>query len=87
MIKIECDRNKPPMKVESCGTWVELAEECANIVKALTVSLLQRLSPTVQREAADILKEAIAMGYREGLKRLNEIKAEETEVAENETAD
>lgn len=87
MIRIECDRNKPSFKVESCGTWVDLAEECANIVKGLTVSLLQRLSPLTQREAAGILKEAIAMGYREGLKRLKEIKSEETEVAENETAD
>ena len=87
MIKIECDRNKPPMKVESCGAWVELAEECANIVKGLTVSLLKQLSPPVQRGAADILKEAIAMGYREGLKRLKEIETDETEVAENETAD
>ena len=67
MIKIECDKKHPPLKVESCGAWVVLAEEAANIVKALTFSLLQRLSPTVQREAAGILKEAIAMGYREGL--------------------
>lgn len=87
MIKIECDRNKPPLKVESCGAWVVLAEEAANIVKGLTVSLLKQLSPPVQREAADILKKAIAMGYREGLKRLKEIESEETEVAENETAD
>lgn len=82
MIKIECDKNKPPLKVESCGEWVVLAEEVANIVKALTFSLLQRLSAPVQRQAADILKEAIAMGYREGLKKLKE-----EEVAENETAD
>lgn len=82
MIKIECDKEHPPLKVESCGTWVVLAEEAANIVKALTFSLLQRLSPTVQREAAGILKEAIAMGYREGLKKLKE-----EEVAEHETAD
>lgn len=82
MIKIECDKEHPPLKVESCGTWVVLAEETANIVKALTFSLLQRLSPTVQREAAGILKEAIAMGYREGLKKLKE-----EEVAEHETAD
>lgn len=82
MIKIECDKEHPPLKVESCGTWVVLAEETTNIVKALTFSLLQRLSPTVQREAAGILKEAIAMGYREGLKKLKE-----EEVAEHETAD
>lgn len=82
MIKIECDKEHPPLKVESCGTWVVLAEEAANIVKALTFSLLQRLSPTVQREAAGILKEAIAMGYREGLKKLKE-----EEVTESETAD
>ncbi len=82
MIKIECDKEHPPLKVESCGTWVVLAEEVANIVKALTVSLLQRLSPTVQREAAGILKEAIVMGYREGLKKLKE-----EEVTENEAAD
>lgn len=81
MIKIECDKKHPPLKVESCGEWVVLAEEAANIVKALTFSLLQRLSAPVQRQAADILKEAIAMGYREGLKKLKE------EVAENETAD
>ncbi len=82
MIKIECDKNKPPLKVESCGTWVVLAEEAANIVKALTFSLLKDLSPTVRREAAGILKEAIAMGYREGLKKLKE-----EEVTESETAD
>lgn len=82
MIKIECDKAHPPLKVESCGTWVVLAEEVANIVKALTFSLLQRLSPTVQREAAGILKEAIAMGYREGLKKLKE-----EEVTESETVD
>lgn len=87
MIRIECDKTKPPMKIESCGTWVDLAEECANIVKGLTVSLLQRLSPLAQREAAGILKEAIAMGYREGLKRLKETEADETEVTENEAAD
>lgn len=87
MIKIECDKNKPPVKVESCGVWVILVEECANIVKGLTISLLKDMSPTVRREAAVILKEAIAMGYREGLKRLKEIESEETEAAENETAD
>lgn len=87
MIKIECDKEHPPLKVESCGTWVVLAEETANIVKALTFSLLKQLSPPVQRGAADILKEAIAMGYREGLKQLKEINSEGTEVAENETAD
>ena len=82
MIKIECDKKHPPFKVESCGVWVVLVEECANIVKGLTFSLLQRLSPTVQREAAGILKEAIAMGYREGLKKLKE-----EEVTESETVD
>lgn len=86
MIKIECDKKHPPLKVESCGTWVVLAEEAANIIKGLTISLLKDLSPTVRRPAADILKEAIALGYREGLKQLKEIKSEETEVAENETA-
>jgi hypothetical protein len=82
VIKIECDRNKPPMKVESCGAWGILAEECANLVKGLTVSLLKQLSPPAQREAAGILKEAIVLGYREGLKKLKE-----EEVAEHETAD
>lgn len=82
MIKIECDKKHPPMKVESCGTWVVLAEECANIVKGLTVFLLKQLSPPAQREAAGILKEAIVLGYREGLKKLKE-----EEVAEHETAD
>lgn len=87
MIKIECDKNKPPMKVESCGTWVVLAEETANIIKGLPVSLLRGLPAEVHRGAADILKEAYALGYREGLKRLKETEADETEVAENETAD
>jgi hypothetical protein len=82
VIKIECDKEHPPLKVESCGTWVVLAEEAANIVKALTVSLLKQLSPPAQREAAGILKEAIVLGYREGLKKLKE-----EEVAEHETAD
>ena len=82
MIKIQCDRNKPPMKVESCGTWVVLAEEYANIVKGLTVSLLKQLSPPVQREAADILKEAIAMGYREGLKQIREKEGKKNEAAD-----
>lgn len=82
MIKIECDKAHPPLKVESCGTWVVLAEEVANIVKALTFSLLKQLSPPAQREAAGILKEAIVLGYREGLKKLKE-----EEVSEHETAD
>lgn len=82
MIKIECDKNKLPFKVESCGAWVILVEECANIVKGLTISLMKDLSPTVQREAAGILKEAIALGYREGLKKLKE-----EEAAEHESAD
>jgi hypothetical protein len=72
MIKIECDRNKPQLKVESCGEWMTLAEEAANIVKGLTISLLKKLSPQAQREAAGILKEAIVLGYREGLKELKE---------------
>lgn len=87
MIKIECDRNKPQMKVESCGTWGVLAEEAANIVKGLTVSLLRGIPAEVRRGAADILKDAYALGYREGLKRMKEIETDETEVAENETAD
>lgn len=87
MIKTECDKAHPQLKVESCGEWMTLVEEAANIVKALTVSLLKDLSPTVQREAGDILKEAIVMGYREGLKLLKEINSEGTEVTENETAD
>lgn len=87
MIKIECDKTKPPMKIESCGGWTTLAEEAANIIKGLTVSLLRGLPAEVHRGAADILKEAYALGYREGLKRMKEIESEETEVAENETAD
>lgn len=87
MIKIECDKNKPPFKVESCGTWVVLAEETANIIKGLTVSLLRGLPAEMHLGAAEILKEAIALGYREGLKRLKEIEAEKTEAVENETAD
>lgn len=87
MIKIQCDRNKPPMKIESCGKWESLVEEAANIVKGLTVSLLRGLPAEVHRDAADILKEAYALGYREGLKRMKEIETDETEVAENETAD
>lgn len=81
MIKIECDKNRPPFKVESCGTWVVLAEETANIIKGLTISLLRGLPAEMSLGAADILKEAIALGYREGLKKLKE------EAAENETAD
>lgn len=69
MIKIECDRNKPPMKVEYCGGWTTLAEEAANIIEGLTVSLLRGLPAEVHRGAADILKEAYALGYREGLKK------------------
>ena len=87
MIKIECDKKHPPFKVESCGVWVVLVEECANIVKGLTISLLKDLSPTVRREAAGILKEAIVMGYREGLKQLKKIEQEGTEVTESETVD
>lgn len=87
MIKIECDKNKPPLKVESCGEWTMLAEEAANIIKGLTVSLLRGLPAEVHRGAADILKEAYALGYREGLKRMKEIETDETEAVENETAD
>lgn len=87
MIKIECDKKHPPLKVESCGVWVVLVEECANIVNGLTISMLKDLSPTVRREAAGILKEAIVMGYREGLKQLKKIEQEGTEVTESETVD
>lgn len=82
MIKIECDKSKQPLKVESCGEWTTLAEEAANIVKGLTVSLLRGLPAEMHLRAAEILKEAIALGYREGLKKLKE-----EEAAENETAD
>jgi hypothetical protein len=82
VIRIECDKNKPPFKVESCGTWVVLAEETANIIKGLTVSLLRGLPAEMYIGAAEILKEAIALGYREGLKKLKE-----EEAAEHETAD
>lgn len=87
MIKIECDRNKPQLKVESCGTWVVLAEEAANIVNGLTVSLMRGLPAEVRRGAVDVIKDAIVLGYREGLKKLKEIESEETEAVENETAD
>lgn len=86
-IKIECDKEHPPLKVESCGAWVVLAEEAANIAKAMTCSLLRGLPAEMHLGAADILKAALVLGYREGLKRLKEIESEETEVAENETAD
>ncbi len=82
MIKIECDKAHPPLKVESCGNWTTLAEEAANIIKGLTVSLLRGLPAEMHRGAADVLKEAYALGYREGLKKLKE-----EEVAEHETAD
>ena len=82
MIKIECDKKHPPLKVESCGNWTTLAEEAANIIKGLTVSLLRGLPAEMHRGAADVLKEAYALGYREGLKKLKE-----EEVAEHETAD
>lgn len=82
MIKIECDKKHPPLKVESCGEWMTLVEEAANIIKGLTVSLLRGLPAEMHLGAAEILKEAIALGYREGLKKLKE-----EEVTENETAD
>jgi hypothetical protein len=82
VIKIECDKAHPPLKVESCGNWMTLVEEAANIVKGLTCSLLCGLPAEMHRSAADILKEAYALGYREGLKKLKE-----EEVTESETAD
>lgn len=82
MIKIECDRNKPPMKVESCGEWTTLAEEAANIVKGLTCSLLRVLPPEAMRGAADILKDAIALGFREGLKQIHEKEEKKNEAAD-----
>jgi hypothetical protein len=82
MIKIECDKAHPPLKVESCGNWMTLVEEAANIVKGLTCSLLRGLPAEMHRGAAGVLKEAIALGYREGLKKLKE-----EEVAESETID
>lgn len=82
MIKIECDKKHPPLKVESCGEWMTLAEEAANIAKAMTCSLLRGLPAEMHRGAADVLKAALALGYREGLKKLKE-----EEVTENETAD
>ena len=87
MIKIECDKKHPPLKVDSCGDWMTLAEEAANIAKAMTCSLLRGLPAEMHLGAADILKAALVLGYREGLKQLKEIKSDETEVAENETAD
>lgn len=82
MIKIECDRNKPPMKVESCGKWEILVEEAANIVKGLTCSLLRFLPPEAMRGAADVIKEAIVLGYREGLKQIREKEEKKNEAAD-----
>ena len=82
MINIECDKKHPPLKVESCGEWMTLVEEAANIVKGLTCSLLRGLPAEMHRGAAGVLKAAIALGYREGLKKLKE-----EEVTENEAAD
>lgn len=70
------------MTIESRGGWTTLAEEAANVVKGLTCSLLRGLPAEMHRGAADVLKEAFALGYREGLKKLKE-----EEVAENEAAD
>lgn len=82
MIKIECDRNKPSMKVESCGKWEILVEEAANIVKGLTVSLLRFIPPEAMRGAADVFKEAIAIGFREGLKQIREKEEKKNEAAD-----
>ena len=82
MIKIECDRNKPPMKAETCGKWEILVEEAANIVKALTVALLRFLPPEAMRGAADVVKEAIAIGFREGLKQIREKEEKKNEAAD-----
>lgn len=82
MIKIECDRNKPPMKFESCGKWEILVEEAANIVKGLTISLLRFLPPEAMRGAADVIKEAIAIGFREGLKQIREKEEKKNEAAD-----
>ena len=82
MIKIQCDRNKPPMKVESCGKWEILVEEAANIVKGLTVSLLRFIPPEAMRGAADVIKEAIAIGFREGLKQIREKEEKKNEAAD-----
>lgn len=81
MLKIKCDKRKPPMKIESCGKWEDLAEELANVVKGLTVSLLRFIPSAARKAAADVLKEAIVLGYREGLKQLKE-KEKEHETAD-----
>lgn len=82
MIKIECDKTKPPMKIESCGEWATLAEEAANIVKGLTVFLMRFLPPEAMRGAADVIKEAIVLGYREGLKQIREKEEKKNEAAD-----
>lgn len=82
MIKIECDRSKSPMKIESCGKWEILVEEAANIVKGLTVSLLRFIPPEAMRGAADVMKEAIAIGFREGLKQIREKEGKKNEAAD-----
>jgi hypothetical protein len=82
MIKIECDKEHPPIKVESCGNWMWLAEEAANVIKVLTVSLLRDLPAEAHRGGADILKEAYALGYREGLKMLKEEEEKKNEAAD-----
>ena len=82
MIKIECDKTKPPMKIESCGKWEILVEETANIVKGLTISLLRFIPPEAMRGAADVMKDAIVLGYREGLKQIREKEGKKNEAAD-----
>jgi hypothetical protein len=77
-----CDKDHPPMKIESCGKWEILVEEAANIVKGLTISLLRFIPPEAMRGAADVIKEAIAIGFREGLKQIREKEEKKNEAAD-----
>jgi hypothetical protein len=77
-----CDKEQPPMKIESCGKWEILVEEAANIVKGLTISLLRFIPPEAMRGAADVIKEAIAIGFREGLKQIREKEEKKNEAAD-----
>ena len=49
---------------------LECAEEIGNLVRAVTRAFLEPVKPELQKEFAEILKTAVAAGYREGLKEV-----------------
>ena len=82
MIEIRCVKGEKKFSVETAGTFVDMAEETANIISGLTRSILNNLPPEARKSAAQILKQAIVLGYRKRLERVKEAEEKTHEAAE-----